>query len=84
MVFISSVYSPFSDGMGLSRHNILSPGLLMKSIGAEFLRSDALPGIYYMHGMQDQIVLFIFRSRLLLYSAGYGVNRVQVVLSGYS
>ena len=29
-------------------------------------------------------VLFIFRSRLLLYSAGSGVNRVQVVLSGYS
>ena len=29
-------------------------------------------------------VLFILRSRLLLYSAGYGVNRVQVVLSGFS
>ena len=32
-------------------------------------------------------VLFIFRSRSLLYSAGSagsGVNRVQVVLSGYS
>ena len=29
-------------------------------------------------------VLFIFRSRLLLYSAGYGVNRVLVVLSGFS
>ena len=28
-------------------------------------------------------VLFILRSRLLLYSAGYGVNRVQVVLSGF-
>ena len=27
-------------------------------------------------------VLFIFRSRLLLYSAGSGVSRVQVVLSG--
>ena len=27
---------------------------------------------------------FIFRSRLLLYSAGSGVNRVQVVLSGVS
>ena len=25
-----------------------------------------------------------FRSRLLLYSAGSGVNRVQVVLSGFS
>ena len=29
-------------------------------------------------------VLFIFRSRLLLYSAGSGVNRVQVVLYGFS
>ena len=29
-------------------------------------------------------VLFIFRSRLILYSAGSGVNRVQVVLFGFS
>ena len=29
-------------------------------------------------------VLFIFRSRLLLYFARSGVNRVQVVLSGFS
>ena len=29
-------------------------------------------------------VLFIFRSRLLLYSAGSRVNRVQVILSGFS
>ena len=29
-------------------------------------------------------LLFIFRSRLLLYSAGSGVNRVQVVVSGFS
>ena len=29
-------------------------------------------------------VLFILRSRLLLYSAGSGVNRVPVVLSGFS
>ena len=29
-------------------------------------------------------VLYILRSRLLLYSAGSGVNRVQVLLSGYS
>ena len=28
-------------------------------------------------------MLFILRSRLLLYSAGSGVNRVQVVLSGF-
>ena len=30
------------------------------------------------------VVLFILRSRLLLYSAGFGVNRVQVVLSGFN
>ena len=29
-------------------------------------------------------VLFIFRSRMLLYSARSGVNRVQVVLCGFS
>ena len=29
-------------------------------------------------------VLFILRSRLLLYSAGSAVNRVQVILSGFS
>ena len=29
-------------------------------------------------------VLFILRSRLLLYSAGSGVNRMQVVLSAFS
>ena len=29
-------------------------------------------------------LLFMVRSRLLLYSEGSGVNRVQVVLSGFS
>ena len=29
-------------------------------------------------------VLFILRSRLLVYSTGSGMNRVQVVLSGFS
>ena len=29
-------------------------------------------------------LLFIARSRLLVYSAGSGVNRVQIVLSGFS
>ena len=32
----------------------------------------------------DSIVLFILRSRLLIYTGGSGVNRVQVVLSGFS
>ena len=31
----------------------------------------------------DSALLFIVRSRLLVYSAGSGVNRVQVVLSGF-
>ena len=30
------------------------------------------------------ILLFILRSRLLVYSVGSGVSRVQVVLSGFS
>ena len=32
----------------------------MKSIGAEFLRLDALPGVNHMRGMQYKIVLNIF------------------------
>ena len=35
-------------------------------------------------GALTWVVLFISRSRLLLYYAGSGVNRVQVVLSGFS
>ena len=31
-----------------------------------------------------QCIVVYFRSRLLVYSAGSGVNRVQVVLSGFS
>ena len=39
----------------------------------------------FMYVAMDSAVLFILRSRLLgLYSAGFGVNRVQVVLSGFS
>ena len=45
---ISSVYSPFSDVVGLPLHNIPSSGVLMKSIAAEFLRSDALSGVNHM------------------------------------
>ena len=33
---------------------------------------------------KGSVVLFILRSKLLLYSAGSGVNRMQVVLSGLS
>ena len=32
----------------------------------------------------DSALLFILRSRLLVYSTGSGVNKVQVVLSGFS
>ena len=38
----------------------------------------------FMCVVMGSAVLFILRSRLLLYSAGSGVNRVQVVLSGFS
>ena len=45
----SSVCSPFSHGVGLPLHNIPSSGVLMKSIGAEFLRPDALPGVNQLY-----------------------------------
>ena len=35
-LYISSVYSPFSDRVGLPLHNIPYSGVLMKSIGADF------------------------------------------------
>ena len=35
-------------------------------------------------GAMGSALLFIVRSRLLVYSAESGVNRVQVVLSGFS
>ena len=40
--------------------------------------------ITFGYVVMGSAVLFILRSRLLLYSAGSGVNRVQVVLSGFS
>ena len=58
-VYISSVYSPFSDRVGLPLHNNPSSGVLMKSIGVEFVRPDALPGVNHMRGMQNQIVINI-------------------------
>ena len=58
-LYISSVYSPFSDRVVLPLHNNPSSGVLMKSIGAEFLRPDALPGVNHMRGMQYQMVLNI-------------------------
>ena len=40
----------------------------MKSVGAEFLRPDAFPGVNHKHGMQYQIVLN--------YSGGKSTNTV--------
>ena len=50
----SSVYSPFADRVGLPPHNTPFPRVLMKSIGAGFLRPDSLPDV---RGMQCQIVI---------------------------
>ena len=36
-IYISSVYSPFYDKVGLPLHNIPSSGVLVKSIGANFM-----------------------------------------------
>ena len=46
-------------------------------------RSKVRPRTVRCHAM-GSAVLFVLRSRLLLYSAGSGVNRVQVVLPGFS
>ena len=45
--------------------------------------SKVRPRIFGCVAMSNAL-LFIVRSRLLVYSAGSGVNRVQVVLSGFS
>ena len=55
----SSVYSPLSDKVGLPPHNTPFPGVIMKCIGAAFLRPNALPDVNHMRGMQYQIVLNI-------------------------
>ena len=52
--------------------------VLYVSLGSK-VRSKAF-GCFAM----SSAVLFILRSRLLLYSVVSGVNRVQVVLSGFS
>ena len=45
--------------------------------------SKVRPRTFWCFAM-GRAMLFIVRSRLLVYSAGSGVNRVQVVLSGFS
>ena len=49
-----TVYSPFSDKVGLPLHNNPFPGVLMKGFAMEqrFLRPDALPDVNHMYGMQ--------------------------------
>ena len=44
--------------------------------------SKVRPKTLGCNAMIGSALLFMFRPRLLLYSAGSGVNRVQVVLSG--
>ena len=58
-LYISLVYSPFSDRVELPLHDIPFSGVLMKSIGPELLRPDALPGVKHMCGIQFQIVVSI-------------------------
>ena len=53
------------------------------NVCAVFFGSKVRPKTFGCVAM-GSAVLFILRSRLLLYSAGCGVNRVQVVLSGFS
>ena len=45
--------------------------------------SNVIPRTFWCVAM-GSAVLLILRSRLLVYSAGSGVNRVHVVLSGFS
>ena len=45
--------------------------------------SKVRPSTFWCIAMCSAL-LFIVRSRLLVYSAGSGMNRVQVVLSGFS
>ena len=59
-LYISSVYSPFSNVVELPLHNSPFSGVLMKSIREEFLRPDALPGVNHMRGMQYNIYIYIY------------------------
>ena len=63
-----SVYSSFSDRVGLLPHKTPFPGMLMTSNGAAFLPSDAIPGVNHMHGMQYQILQSVRNSYTKHYS----------------
>ena len=60
LLCISSVYSPFSDRVGLSLHNTPFPGVLMKSIGAAFFyRMPYLTSTTYTHSHVVSFVVVI-------------------------
>ena len=46
--------------------------------------SKVRPRTFVCVAMCSAVFLYILRSRLLLYSTGSGVNRMQVILSGLS
>ena len=52
----------------------------MKSIGEEFLRTDALPGINLMHGMQYQIVHNLLTNNDIVTTIGRGNDAMIVIL----
>ena len=91
-----SDHPAFGPAANLSLHlassSITPAGSVHKSRGDSVVRmlwmcvsfgSKVRPRTYACIAMGSAL-LCIFRSRLLVYSAGYGVNRVQVVLSGFS
>ena len=57
--------------------------LVLRCCGCVSFGSKVRPRTFGCVAMGSAL-LFIVRSRLLVYSAGSGVNRVQVVLSGFS
>ena len=63
-----------NDGRGCKR----------RPYGRGILQSRSYDCLIYSHVAIGCAVLFILRSILLLYSGGSVVNRVQVVLSGFS
>ena len=54
-IYISSIYSPFSDGVGLTL-NFFTMIVNEEYWSRFFLRADALPGVNHMRGIQYQIV----------------------------
>ena len=74
-IYILSVYSSFSDRVGLPLHNTPFPGVLMKSIGATFFRPDALPDVNHMVGSMT----YGSETRPLLVDVGLKFERAQMI-----